>query len=145
VSTLNGSTSTVYTAIAGAAAVGGILFNQVYRAIDNLKDDIQRAEASAEKARNELRSDMVVQFGEVRSIFATRGGMIEANKAAIQVLDTKLVEVETQFRAASTVSNLEKQYAQTVLELFKQCGPNCLLPPRVYYPPGPGPGNTNGH
>lgn len=137
---LNGSTGTVYSALAGAAAVGSILFAQVYRAIDDLQEDIRAVATSARDARKELRDDLVSQFAEVHRMFALRGGMIESNKSSIQVIEAKLVEVETQFNAASTVGNLEKQYERDLLDLLQQC-PSCRVPERKYYPPGPGPEN----
>lgn len=142
-SSLNGSTGAVYTAIAGAAAVGGILFAQVYRAQDALEKRLAELREESRQARVELKEDVMERFRVVEETFRTRGVMIESNKSAIVALQASDVEIETQLRAMATVNNLDRASQDALLDLLVQC-PTCRKPPRIYYPPGPGPSGTNG-
>lgn len=155
---LNGATGTVVGMIGTASAIistiGGILFAQVYKAQDvlekrlieykvDVEHELEKLQRETKDARKELRDDMMVRFARVDDIFLERGKMIESANASIQVLDTKLVEVETQFRAVATVNNLDRSAQDAINDLLQQCA-TCRKPPRVYYPPGPGLSGANG-
>lgn len=133
---LNGAARAVYTAIGGAASVmsviGGILFK-------NVNDTDARHELQMREIRLEAKDDrqaivdrMQTQINEI-----VKGRLETAER--VRALESAVIEIETQFRALSTVHNLERQRDSDITDLLQQC-PDCKLPQRTYYPPGPGPG-----
>lgn len=138
---LNGAAKAVYTAIGAAATVmatiAGILFK-------NVNDTDARHEREMALIRDEAKEDRrLIEQRLQAQISEIGGGRIE-NAERIRALEASIVEIETQFRAMSTVQNLERQRDSDITDLLKQC-PDCKLPQRIYYPPGPGPnGNGNG-
>jgi len=120
VASLNGSTGSVYGAIAGAAAVAAVLLMGVYADIDRHERQFERAEQS------------------VAAQMATANNERIENAGRIRALEAAIVEIETQFRALSTVHNLERQRDADITDLLQQC-PECKVPQRIYYPPAPGP------
>lgn len=133
---LNGSTGTFLATIAGVIAIGGTVLNYQSARLDDAREE-------ARSARAELKSDMLDRFARIERTLAEREDKHQQNSRDIVSLQEKNVEIETQFRAASTVNNLERQM-DWIVDALRQACPACSLPTRTYYPPGPGPSGTNG-
>lgn len=116
----NGSARAVYSAIAGAAAVGAVLLHGVY-------SDLARNERDIDKVEERM-------MERLHTLDAER----TRNAERIRALESSDVEIETQFRAMATANNLERQYFDSVLTLIQAC-PSCAVPQREFYPSGPGP------
>jgi hypothetical protein len=134
---LNGSAKAVYTAIGAAASImsiiGGIL-------VKSLTDTDVRLERQMEQIRDEAKDDRASIEARLQSqIVDILKGRLETAER-VRALEASTVEIETQFRALSTVHNLERQRDSDITDLLQQC-PLCKLPQRVFYPPSPGGSN----
>lgn len=132
---LNGAARAVYTAIGGAASVmatiGGILFKNVNDTDDRHERQMTEIRLEAKEDRASISDRVQAQITEI-----TRGRLETAER--VRALESAVIEIETQFRALSTVHNLERQRDADITDLLQQC-PLCKLPQRTYFPPGPGP------
>lgn len=127
----------VFSTIAGCAAVGGILFSGVYREQD-------RGAALLAEFRIEARDERAELRAELRAQQQTSAEARRALESRVVALEASIVEIETQFRAASTVDNMERMHREMELDLLQQC-PTCKVPDRTYFPPGPGPNGNGKH
>jgi hypothetical protein len=132
---LNGAARAVYTAIGGAASVmsviGGILFKNVSETDSRHEREMALIRTEAKEERASIIDRTQAQLNDIQS------GRLD-NAERIRALEAAIVEIETQFRAMASVQNLERQMDEAIADLLQQC-PNCKVPERRYFPPGPGP------
>lgn len=132
---INGAARAIYSTVAAAATVisviGGILFNGVDANLERHERQQETIRLEAAASRQDIREQLQKQIDSIVV------GRLE-NAERIRALEAAIVEIETQFRALATVSNVERQMDQAIKDLLQQC-PSCKLPEREFFPPGPGP------
>ncbi len=132
---INGAARAIYSTVAAAATVisviGGILFSGVDANLARHEHQQETFRIEAAESRKEIRQQLQAQ---IDAIIAARVETAER----IRALEASIVEIETQFRALATVSNVERQMQESVSDLLQQC-PTCKVPNRRYFPTGPGP------
>ncbi len=132
---INGAARAIYSTVAAAATVisviGGILFNGVDADLNRHEKQMETIRLEASASRQDIRGQLQKQIDDIVT------GRLETAER-VRALEAAIVEIETQFRALSTVANVERQMDQTVKDLLQQC-PTCKLPEREFFPAGPGP------
>ena len=99
--------------------------------IGDLATQIKEGRRDTAEQMKALRKDMTSGFDRANEARAINAGDISSLKFST-------IEQETQHRCSAVVRNVEHQM-EWFIDYFSQACPNVPIPPRTYWPPGPGP------